>query len=143
MKRTRYDFYDMRVVLRLATALLLLSCAPPEDPRAAQADVQVDLREYRIAFARGALRAGAQTIFVRNRGTLAHDFIILRTDAPPDQLQIDGARAKEEGRVAATRSLGPARGELLTVDLAPGTYVIICNEPGHYALQMRTGVTVP
>jgi uncharacterized cupredoxin-like copper-binding protein len=41
-----------------------------------------------------------------------------------------------------TKELPPNASEQLTVNLAPGTYLLICNIPGHYAAGMATPLSV-
>jgi uncharacterized cupredoxin-like copper-binding protein len=129
-------------VLAAVVAVLLLAAACAGEDVASETDLVVDLRDFSIAFGDATVSAGATTIGVRNRGSTAHDLIILRTDSEPDRLPVEGATAKEEGRVAGTRMLSPGAVARLTVDLQPGAYVWICNVPGHYTLGMRTKVVV-
>jgi uncharacterized cupredoxin-like copper-binding protein len=37
----------------------------------------------------------------------------------------------------------PGTTKTLTIDLAPGHYVFLCNLPGHYQSGMHVDVTVP
>jgi uncharacterized cupredoxin-like copper-binding protein len=124
----------------LPLALLIAACAGEEAP--AEADIAVELRDFSISLAAETLSPGEAVISVRNRGSTAHDLIILRTEREADSLPVVGAQASEEGRVAATRTLPPGTSARLTVDLQPGNYVWICNVPAHYTLGMRTKVVI-
>ena len=44
--------------------------------------------------------------------------------------------------IAEVEDIAPGTAKPLTVDLTAGTYVVLCNIPGHYADGMRTGFEV-
>jgi len=73
-----------------------------------------------------------------------HSFEVLKTDLPHDKLPIDGvtAKAKEDGKVGGIESIAPGGSASVTLDLAPGKYVLICNVAGHYQLGMHVSFTV-
>ena len=48
-------------------------------------------------------------------------------------------RIKHLGEVP---DLGPGRAGSLTLQLSPGTYLLICNQPNHYKAGMWTKLTV-
>src|SRR5207247_7207029 len=83
-------------------------------------------------------------IGVRNLGTMEHSFQVIKTDLAPDKLPTDGAsaKAKEDGKVGEIASIPAGKSAAVTLDLAPGKYVFICNVAGHYQLCMHTGFTV-
>jgi len=90
-------------------------------------------------------RAGAVTFTVKNTGSVTHELVVIRTDLAEDQLP---ANAVEPGKVSEDGSLGES-GDVaagtsadFTLTLAPGHYVLICNEPGHYTAGMHTALTV-
>lgn len=68
--------------------------------------------------------------------------MVIRTDLAPDRLPVDGAMAREDGKVAKTAVIDPGASTTLTAELAPGKYVLICDQPGHYAAGMRTSLAV-
>jgi len=91
-----------------------------------------------------SMKAGKIKIGVRNLGTTEHSFEVLKTDLAPDKLPVDGAsaKAKEDGKVGEIKSIAAGKSAAVTLDLAPGKYVFICNIAGHYQLGMHTGFTV-
>lgn len=137
------------MVLHLAfVALFVLATAtcaeqaPAAD--ASKGEIAVELREHTISMSAHQIRAGTVTFIVRNRGTIAHDFIVIKTDLAPDKLAVDqnAQKVSEEGRVGGVMEIPPAKNGNLRLDLGPGHYVIVCNVPTHYQLGMRTELTV-
>ena len=96
-------------------------------------------------------RAGSVTFQVTNQGAETHEFVVLKTDTAADKLPIVGFegekdRIDEAGpgvtNVGETGDMKPGETKLLTVDLLPGHYVVVCNLPGHYRMGMHTDLTV-
>ena len=78
--------------------------------------------------------------------TLVHEVIVVRPPANGAALPYDGAkgeviekRVKDLGEVS---DLPPSQSGSLTVQLSPGTYLLICNQPNHYKAGMWTKLTV-
>jgi uncharacterized cupredoxin-like copper-binding protein len=96
--------------------------------------------DMRIALDRYSVSPGWVDFLVTNRGKIVHEIVVLKTDLPLAQLPADPDEADKvveevhmgEAEVDAGRFSGT---EML---LGPGRYVLICNEPGHYAAGMRT-----
>jgi uncharacterized cupredoxin-like copper-binding protein len=89
-----------------------------------------------------SLPAGPRTFDVRNEGAMPHELVVLRTDVKAADLPVEGAVAKETGRVGGTADIPPGGTATLEVDLAPGHYVVLCNVPGHYQGGMYADLTV-
>ena len=93
------------------------------------------------------VKAGAVRFDVTNwsRGML-HEMLVVAVDDPQAPLPYDYAQAKvAEDQVKAlgdTGDLQPGASYTLDVTLTPGTYLLICNVPGHYAAGMVTPLTV-
>lgn len=97
--------------------------------------------------------AGTVSLVVRNRGQLVHELTVLPVaeagvgtrDTGPD-----GAVAEEGSLGHAETACGTGEGDgippggtsWLTLELAPGLYELICNEPWHYAAGMYEILTV-
>jgi uncharacterized cupredoxin-like copper-binding protein len=103
--------------------------------------VSVGLREYSIDPSSTVARAGRVTFAVRNAGTIAHEFVVIRTDKRAGSL-LKGARADETGNVGETGDLAPGQAKTIALALKPGHYALICNLPGHYAAGQHTDFTV-
>jgi uncharacterized cupredoxin-like copper-binding protein len=137
------------MISRLAAALMVLailavSCAAPADSAPGGSQVVAELADYKITLTAPSVKAGTIKIGVRNLGTMEHSFQVLKTDLPPDKLPVDGAsaKAKEDGKVGEIPTIPAGKSAAVTIDLAPGKYVFICNVASHYQLGMHTGFTV-
>jgi iron uptake system component EfeO len=97
------------------------SVAPP--PSGA---VAVEAREYRFTPSTVSVAAGKVTFYVRNAGTVEHEFEIFKGDQVVDELE----------------GLVPGLGKNLTVDLAAGQYTFVCKLSGHDQLGMKGTLTV-
>jgi uncharacterized cupredoxin-like copper-binding protein len=134
-----------RLVTAVATlALLVVACAGPAAEAPPGSQVVAELADYKITVNVPSVKAGTIKIGVRNLGTMEHSFQVLKTDVPQDKLPVDGAsaKAKEDGKVGEIASIPVGKSAAVTLDLAPGKYVFICNVAGHYGLGMHTGFTV-
>src|ERR1700676_2563430 len=75
---------------------------------------------------------------------LTHELVVLKTDLAADKLpvkngQVSESRLKKMGEV---EDIDPGKNKRLTLKLAPGRYVLICNTPGHYAMGLHTSLLV-
>jgi uncharacterized cupredoxin-like copper-binding protein len=90
-----------------------------------------------------SVAAGTITFVVKNTGTIEHEMVVLKTDTPFDQLEVDA-----EGKVSEDTSIGEvsefAAGttKSVTLDVEAGSYVLVCNIAKHYGMGMRVGFTV-
>ncbi len=94
---------------------------------------------------------GKVPFIVANSGTETHEFVVLRTDSPaasfpivsfegePNRIDED---AKGVTNVGETGDMKPGTTMMLSLDLAPGHYAIVCNLPGHYAMGMHQDFNV-
>ncbi|MCW2924364.1 MAG: heme/copper-type cytochrome/quinol oxidase, subunit 1 [Thermoleophilia bacterium] len=91
-----------------------------------------------------SVAAGTVTFSVRNKGSMPHELVVLKTDLDPGKLpEGDGGKAKEVGRVAHVPQMTPGSAtQYVTLDLKPGKYVLLCNVPGHYGLGQYAAFTV-
>jgi uncharacterized cupredoxin-like copper-binding protein len=101
----------------------------------------------------GSVRTGPVTFVATNTGALNHELLIL-------PLPSDGASTRPfgtDGKINEQSSLGeaskscghgpgdgisPGTRSWVTVNLAPGRYELLCDEPWHYANGMFTEFTV-
>lgn len=111
---------------------------------AASTSVDVALVEFAINPAQDTVDAGTVTFSVSNDGATPHNLRVVKTDLAPDALPKDGVLV-DEGQVdvvVSTADLPGGATEEQSVDLAAGSYVLVCNIPGHYDLGMLTAFTV-
>jgi len=122
----------------VAIAITIAACGAPT------AAVTATLKDFGIALDHPTVNAGELTIGARNTGTMAHRFVVIKTDVAFDKIPIDPATlmASEAGKVAEIKSIAAGQYATVTVNLVPGLYVVICNLPEHYELGMRAPLTV-
>ena len=128
----------------MALAILAAACANSAAEAPTGSQVVAELADYKITVNVPSVKAGAIKIGVRNLGAMEHSFQVLKTDIPPDKLPVDGAsaKAKEDGKVGEIASIPAGKSSAVTLDLAPGKYVFICNIASHYQLGIHAGFTV-
>jgi uncharacterized cupredoxin-like copper-binding protein len=94
-----------------------------------------------------SVKAGSVRFDVTNwsQGTV-HNLFIVAVDSPQAPLPYDYAQAKvamDQVKVmGGTSDLQPTESATLDASLTPGSYLLICNVPGHYAAGMVTPLTV-
>jgi uncharacterized cupredoxin-like copper-binding protein len=94
-----------------------------------------------------SVKAGRVTIHAANKSqALVHEVIVVRppndgAPLPYDERsgEVIEKQIKDLGEVS---DLAPGKSGSLTVRLAPGTYLLICNQPNHYKAGMWTRLTV-
>lgn len=111
-----------------------------------QPTINVTLDDHMaITLDRSTIYAGTVLFAVTNRGAALHEFVVLRTDTPADEMQADPeevGKIEEEGNIGEIDGVDPSRFSGLQLHLEPGNYLIICNEPGHFAAGMHLQITV-
>jgi uncharacterized cupredoxin-like copper-binding protein len=93
------------------------------------------------------VKAGKATFTISNTGRIPHELLVFKSDLKPSAYPTNAAGGIiEEGAGVALVSDGdnidPGGSQSRTVDLAPGTYLFVCNIPGHFKAGMFTVVTV-
>jgi uncharacterized cupredoxin-like copper-binding protein len=129
----------------VGVALVLVACShPTAGPSGPVFDVE--LEDFKVLPSGDSAPAGLVTIDVSNTGPTTHEFVVVRTDLPPDDLPIgtDGLSVDEDGLEPVDEIEGIEDGTTgqLTVRLEPGRYVFFCNFEGHYLAGMNAGVQV-
>jgi uncharacterized cupredoxin-like copper-binding protein len=124
----------------LGLALLTASCGGDEG------GVGATLADFTITLDSDSAPAGDVTFDVSNDAGQTHEFVVFQTDLAPDQLPTnEDGDVDEEGEgvtlVDEIEDIEAGSSESLTVNLDAGSYVLICNLPGHYEQGMHTGFT--
>ena len=88
--------------------------------------IGVDASEYKFTPAAVTAPAGNVVFWVRNAGTVDHEFEVLQGDTV----------------VAKLDALGPGTAKSLPVTLAAGNYTFMCKLSGHDQLGMKGTLTV-
>lgn len=99
-----------------------------------------------IVLDRHTVKAGEVTLKAINRSkTLVHEVLVLH-DPGKKPLPYDTKNAEvNEQKIRSLGEVGdlpPGHSGTLSLVLAPGRYLLFCNEPGHYADGMKTTLTV-
>src|SRR3954466_14482145 len=100
-------------------------------------------KDFAIDLASSSAPAGSVTFNISNEGPSAHEFVVSETHAAPDALPTKNGTVDEDNLtvVDEAEDIAPSTTATLTTDLEAGSYVIICNVPGHYEAGMHTAFT--
>ncbi len=116
-------------------------------PSGEQAYIPAALSEWHIA-APATIRAGTVNLEAANFGTIQHELLVFKSDLAPSAYPVDkNGRIVEDGPgialVSDAENIDPGKTQARTVDLSqPGTYLFVCNIPGHFKAGMFSVVTV-
>ena len=106
------------------------------------------LADYTITLDESTGTAGEITFDVTNDAEQTHEFVVLKTDIAEDALPTDDAGDVDEAGdpgielVDEIEDIAAGDAPSLTVTLDAGSYVLICNLPGHYRQGMHSSFTV-
>jgi uncharacterized cupredoxin-like copper-binding protein len=106
------------------------------------------LADYSITLDSTSASAGQVTFDVTNDADQTHEFVVLKTDLAEDALPTDDAGDVDEAGdpgielVDEIEDIEGGSTQSLTVELDAGSYVFICNLPGHYRQGMSTSFSV-
>ena len=107
--------------------------------------VDVTETSFKIALSMDSVPAGTVTFHVKNQAeAVPHQLTVIKTDKPADQLPTSDNKVDTSSLnvVGSSDNIQAGGNQDLTVDLTPGTYVLICNLPSHYQNGMYTSFTV-
>ena len=102
----------------------------------------ISMTEFKFTPANPELARGKLEITATNKGKTAHTLVLLKTDADPSKLPKRGDNVSEKNSIGEIPPLVPGESAAHTFDLKPGTYVMVCNVPGHYDAGMYGTLTV-
>jgi hypothetical protein len=110
-------------------------------------EVTVNLHEFQVDVDPTTAAAGNLGFIVTDTGASPHNFRVIQTDLPSDQLPLssDGLTV-DEAQVNVvggfSTAIQPNTQQPVGADLPAGSYVLICNVPTHYESGMHTSFTV-
>jgi uncharacterized cupredoxin-like copper-binding protein len=116
-------------------------------PSAEQAYIPAALSEWHVAVP-STIKAGTVNLEAANFGTIQHELLVFKSDLPPSAFPVDkNGHIVEDGPgitlVSDGDNIDPGKTQARTVDLTqPGTYLFVCNIPGHFKAGMFSVVTV-
>lgn len=116
------------LVAAVALTAVVAACgaAAPSAPPPPSGVVAVEAKEYTFTPSKLTVAAGKVTFYVRNAGTVEHEFEIFKGEQVVDEIE----------------GLVPGLAKNLTVDLAAGDYTFVCKLSGHDQLGMKGTLTV-
>ena len=136
-------------VLAVAVAVSALSACGGGGSKSSSppGTVTVTEKEYAIGLSSKAIKAGKVHFEVKNQGGMPHELVLFKTDLAPNALPVKEGKVDEEGAGLQhidpeAENISPGQTKSLDADLAPGSYVAICNIAGHYQLGMRAAFKV-
>lgn len=111
--------------------------------------VRIAMGEFFFDPENASAKAGSTTISAPNEGSVEHELVLFKTNLDPaglptssngevDEEKLD-AQAEEVGEIP---DVEPGETGEASFDLQPGTYVMFCNLPAHYAQGMHGTLTV-
>ena len=117
-------------------------------PKVPAAGDTVALSEYHVGVLPANLSPGQHTFTIANDGRTEHELLVFQTSLDPAAFPIgqDGDINEEApgmNKISDGDNIAPGGTQKRTVDLSqPGTYVFVCNLPGHFKAGMSQVVTV-
>jgi uncharacterized cupredoxin-like copper-binding protein len=129
---------------------LVVPAAAPASAAFAGGNLPISVSEFKLTMTVSSVTAGSKTIQISNAGAIPHEVLVFHPDASiaggdlpvgPDGDIIE--EAPGINKISDGENLDPGSSQSRQVDLSqPGTYVFVCNLPGHYKAGMWTKVTV-
>ncbi|MBV8234904.1 MAG: hypothetical protein JO075_04305 [Acidimicrobiia bacterium] len=122
--------------------------AAPSAPRAAPGTNTVHLSEYKVDVGSSTFSPGQHTFTIANDGKTEHELLVFHTSIDPTVFPLDqegniNEDAAGMNKVSDGDNIAPGATQTRTVDLTqPGTYVFVCNLPGHFKAGMYQTITV-
>jgi uncharacterized cupredoxin-like copper-binding protein len=99
--------------------------------------------KYYLTVTPGSVKAGKTTITFKNVGTKVHEVVVLKTDTPAGNLEVGANHeVSEDASVGEDSETDPGKTKTTTIDLQPGSYVLVCNIERHYEKGMYGALTV-
>ena len=138
--RTRDPFSDAPAT---AAATAEPTAAATQAPVASDGPVVTAAMSEFMITADASADANGVTFRVTNKGAIAHEFVVIKSDAGVGDLPQAGGVVDESQVEVVGRIDQYAGGETreATFNLTPGNYLLICNLPGHYQLGMSAAFT--
>jgi uncharacterized cupredoxin-like copper-binding protein len=135
-----------RTACLLAGLALVPAACDSIEPAASSPVFDVTIRDFKVRPSSPTAPAGTLTLSVSNIGPTTHEFVVVRTNLPDDDLPIgaDGLSVDEDrlDDVDGIEGIEDGSTEQVTVRLDPGRYVFFCNFEGHYLAGMHATVRV-
>lgn len=131
-----------------ATDGRVVTRTPAPEPVPAIGTVDSVVKEWEVALATNLHVSGSVPFKIANEGSIAHEFLIVRSDKRASELlaDVDPATGRIDEAlidvVDEQPEFDPGTPGAVTVDLAPGHYVVMCNIAGHFQAGMYTDLDI-
>ena len=124
--------------------------SPAAPPAFAASIVPLTLSEFKVTVPASVFTAGEKTLQITNNGVMQHEILVFHPDASidPSNLPLGSEGNINEdapgvNKISDGDNIDPGKSQTRQLDLSqPGTYVFVCNLPGHYKMGMWTKITV-
>jgi uncharacterized cupredoxin-like copper-binding protein len=103
-----------------------------------------DEKDFSITLDTSTTQAGEVTFNISNAGPSTHEFVVVKSDLAPDALPVSDGVVEEDAldAIGEQEDIAANTSTDLTLTLDAGSYIVICNLPGHYEQGMYAGLTV-
>ncbi len=133
---------NIRSATAAAPAPAIAAAAAP-----AVSPVAVTLSDMQVQSGSTTIAAGNVTFRITNTGSMQHELLVFRSDLAPADYPMKDGNINEDGpgitKVSDGDNLNPGTSQNRVVDLTqPGTYMLVCNLPGHFKMGMYRVITV-
>jgi uncharacterized cupredoxin-like copper-binding protein len=120
---------------------------PTGAPPASATLTSVTLGDMKVTPSATTVAAGTYTVAITNAGAMPHELLVFHTDIAATDLPVgpDGKVGEDAPgfQISDGENLDPGASQSRVIDLThPGTYLFVCNLPGHLMAGMHTTVTV-
>jgi len=129
-------------------AILAVGCGADQNDATGITSNEItgSLKEWEVAVDGATSKAGEVTFTISNKGTIGHEFLVVKTDIALGEIPLDGDHfAEPTDGIEVIDEIGEfAKGttEVLVLALEPGNYQLVCNLPDHYEAGMHASFTV-
>ncbi len=134
----------LRIIATAAAVLTLAGCGGAKS----QPKVAADLAEWKVALSRTTFTPGKYEFTIHNTGQTQHELIAFKTNLSPSALPVDAKGDVNEDAPALAKAtdgdnVHSSKSQTRVVEFkTAGTYVFMCNLPGHFKAGMYKVVTV-
>ena len=138
----------LKILAFIAIALLAAACggsSAASNAATSTTTVAVSLIDNGIKLDVPSGKAGTVTFSLKNAGSVVHSMVVIKTNLDDAKIPASSAgdgRVDERGSVGSTGQIPVGASKDLTLNLAAGKYVLVCNEPAHYIIGMHIGFIV-
>lgn len=105
-------------------------------------DLSVTVGEMFIHPGQTTIPAGTVHVTVDNQGTMQHEVVFLKTDVAEGKLPVTAGEVSEDSSVGEVGEIAAGTSKSGDIKLTRGTYVLVCNLPGHYQAGMHATLKV-